>query len=132
MRNIDKLIGIPFVDRGRSLDGCDCMGLAILAHKEFGIHIPDYNICSDDGEGIHNIFSHAKEGFGWEEIDEPAVPCLAVMGLAPGMNEMASHVGTYIGEDRIIHTLRDQGSTVIKTTHPFFRSKILGFYRWCL
>jgi len=44
----DKLIhsarnfmGVPFVHQGRSIEGVDCAGLLILAHRECGLEAPD-------------------------------------------------------------------------------------------
>lgn len=130
MSNLYDLIGVPFVDKGRDIKGCDCMGLTIMAHKAFNIELPDFNVESDDSEKINSNFIEQLYSNKWEKLEKPEVPCVVVFGFNPHCPEMVTHVGTYIGEGKILHTLTDKSSSVFKMDHPFFKNKILGFYRY--
>lgn len=130
MSNINKLIGIPFKNGGRDFDGCDCMGLSILVHKEMGKTIPDFKADSTDSILINNIFENQEATGRWEKIEFPEAPCIVVMGLHPEIKNMITHVGTYIGSGNVVHTLEDSTSSVFKITHPFFKNKIKGYYKY--
>lgn len=41
MLKIDDLIGVPYKDNGRTLDGLDCYGLAIEVEKRLGKNLRD-------------------------------------------------------------------------------------------
>ena len=129
MLKLNELVGIPFENRGRTTKGCDCMGLAILAHKSFGIDIPDFNVESNNSDGINRAFENEDNGGQWTQLEKPEAPCIVVFGLAPG-SKMVTHVGTYIGDNKILHTLNTSYSCVIGMDHPFFSRKILGFYKY--
>lgn len=130
MCNLYDLIGIPFVDKGRDKSGCDCMGLAIMTHKAFNVDIPDFQVESDDSEKINSNFIEQLYSNKWVKLEKPEKPCIVVLGFNPYCPDMVTHVGTYIGDNKILHTLTDKSSTVFKLEHPFFKNKILGFYRY--
>jgi cell wall-associated NlpC family hydrolase len=50
MINLRDLLGIPFTNRGRTLDGLDCYGLVMEVYKKFDITLPEYNADFDDTE----------------------------------------------------------------------------------
>jgi hypothetical protein len=48
-RNLTRLIGIPWQVCGRNREGCDCLGLALMAQRElFARNIPDLWVYSLD------------------------------------------------------------------------------------
>lgn len=130
MCSLTNLIGIPFVDRGRTPSGCDCMGLSIMAHKTFDVDIPDFNVDSNSSEEINNTFLGQLENSKWKQLAGPEVPCLVLFGFDQYDPKMVTHVGTYIGSGKILHTLTDKSSSVIRMDHPFFKNKIIGFYKY--
>lgn len=130
MYSVNNLIGIPFKDKGRSIDGCDCMGLAIMSHKAMGQDIPDFKIDSDSDVNINSTFVEQLYNNKWLKLDSPKPPCIVVFGFNPNDPEMVTHVGTYVGDNKIIHTLEGKTSTAISLNHPFFKNKILGFYKY--
>ena len=129
MLKLNELVGIPFENRGRTTKGCDCMGLAIMAHKCFGVDIPDFEVESNNSFDINNIFENQNNSGKWVELTHPESPCIVVFGLESGV-KMVTHVGTYIGDNKILHTLNDTYSSVIGMDHPFFSRKILGLYKY--
>lgn len=41
---VSEYVGIPFKDKGRSREGCDCWGLVwMIAREKFGIELPRYD-----------------------------------------------------------------------------------------
>ena len=130
MSNLFNLIGIPFKDRGRTKSGCDCMGLAVMTHKELGQDIPDFLVQSEDSDEINATFITQLYSSNWTQVESPCVPCIVVFGFDENHKDMVTHVGTYIGENKVLHILTDKTSNIIKLDHPFFKNKILGFYKY--
>jgi cell wall-associated NlpC family hydrolase len=130
MYSLNKLVGIPFKDRGRDITGCDCMGLSLMAHESFGVSIPDFKIDSESSAEINSVFVNQLYSNVWEKLESPEVPCIVVFGFEPSMPDMVTHVGTYIGSGKVLHTLTDKSSQTFKLDHPFFKNKILGFYKY--
>ena len=133
MPNLGDFIGIPFVDGGRDYYGCDCMGLVGLIFKEYGIDVPVYDIKCDDTKAISEQFCWLydnKENNGWVEIDKPEEPCLIAFAIDGNMPDQVCHVGVYVGDNRFIHTIAKQGSSLQKLSHLFYRNKIKGFFKY--
>ena len=96
----DKYIGIPFVERGRDFNGCDCGGLVLLALKqELGVEALDFQEYEKAafrrmegykmlGEGMRKVIKAE-----WLIVDKPKPFDLVRFwyGRHP------SHVGLYAG-----------------------------------
>ena len=77
MINLRDLLGIPFTNRGRTLDGLDCYGLVMEVYKKFDITLPEYNADFDDTETITKIIrKQMREDKWWKRLDEPKTPCI--------------------------------------------------------
>lgn len=51
---VRKLIGVPFLAQGRTLNGLDCAGIIVHAYRQIGIAIPERNDYSLRGENYTN------------------------------------------------------------------------------
>ena len=119
----NDLIGVPFVDGGRSPDtGLDCWGLALEIYRRAGVALPDFKISAMDAATITAELS-ANEG-EWKKLPAPAVMSLVVMRLSG--DGWANHVGVYIGGGRFIHAYRNTGVCIDRLRH--WQSRIAGFY----
>lgn len=122
-----KLIGIPFINGGRDYAGADCWGLVMLAYKElFGIVLPDYTISCFATEDIDHQVS--RDRGKWTHIEEPEAPSAVVMRIDYRMPMMCNHIGVYVGEGRMLHTLKKQNSVLQRIDHPYFSRRIEGYY----
>jgi cell wall-associated NlpC family hydrolase len=124
------LIGVPFADRGRDLSGMDCWGLALAAMRQFGKDVPDFDVSCFDTLSIHAIYEGQKARWAWEKVEKPEPGDLAAMCLDPRYAGLIQHVGVYIGDGRILHTMKKRASHLVKADDPYWSRKIVSYYRW--
>jgi len=125
---IDDLIGIPFVNGGRTRSGCDCWGLTVLVFKEFGIDLPDYRISCFASDLIDGQIS--KERCQWKRINKPEPPCLVTLRIDPEAPGLVTHLGVCVGENKFMHTMIKRNSVIERMDHPYFKNRIEGFYAY--
>jgi cell wall-associated NlpC family hydrolase len=125
-----SLIGIPFLDRGRDRNGMDCWGLALATMRHFGKDVPDFDVSCFDTPSIHAIYDGQRAQWVWNKVDIPEPGDIAIMCLDPRFPEMVQHVGVYIGNGRVIHTLKKRESHLIRLDDPYWSRKISGWLRW--
>ena len=123
------LIGIPFVDKGRDLNGCDCWGLVMLAFARYGVELPNYAIsCFASGLIDSQIKSEQARNPLWREVENPVAPCLVTLRTDPDAPDLVTHLGTYIGGGRFLHTMIKRNSVTERLDHPYFINRIEGYY----
>lgn len=110
---LDKYLRIPFKHMGRGFDGCDCIGLIYLWHKnENGVEIEiedklgtEYGTITDD-RLKHFLLSIGSFSMFLDEGDI----------LMFGDEKHVTHCGVYIGNGEFIHQL--QSPTVSGLRNP--------------
>lgn len=122
--------GIPFKDKGRDFNGCDCYGLLMLYYKnELGIEISDTNITADQPRRI--FASYLKEvSEHWIEIDKPEKHCGIAMCLNENHPKLVTHFAVMIDEKRVLHTINKCDSMIMPLDDIRIKPFIKGFYRW--
>jgi len=130
MQRLRPFIGIPFVNGGRSIArGADCWGLAMLAYRGlWGIELPDYRVSCFATADINDTVDSQRAQ--WRRTAQPEVPCLVVMRIDPNIPEACNHLGVYVGNGFMLHTLAKQHSVLERIAHPYFTRKIEGFYAY--
>ena len=122
----NDLLGIPFIDGGRSKDnGFDCWGLVMEVYRRFGIFLHDYKIGCMEASKINNEIESSKEF--WKRIgrNELVSPCLVVIKFN---SEYCNHTGVYVGNGKFIHTRAKVGVNIDRIDNPAWRLLIEGFY----
>ena len=127
MQAIHDLIGIPFVDGGRDISGCDCWGLTMIAWRILtGKELPDYKIACEEASLINAKINEQK--CNWVKIEEKdlVVPSLVVMRF--NSVTLCNHTGIYIGGRNFLHTSRKVNSHISSIDSPAWNRRIEGFY----
>ena len=94
---INDLIGVPYKDHGRSLDGMDCYGLAIEVLRRYGYELRDIVYHNHDIElSAENVPTHNVT-----PINEPREGAILEMQFN---NEL--HIGVCINKREFIHMTR--------------------------
>lgn len=105
----------------------DCFGFAVEVYRQFGIALPlDYSVPSDKYER-DAIIRTEMAGSRYREILTPEVPSLVAFIIRP---PFVTHVGVVIGACEFIHMVENAGVCVNKLSHPLWKKRIAGMYRY--
>ena len=123
----NKYIGIPFLDKGRDINGIDCWGLVRLVYKqEYNIDLPNFSTDyeADDAERMKDLLAQYKEG--WEKIDSPTEGCIVLFNILG----VESHMGIAVSSTHFLHA-RDRYDSAIESFDSVgWRNRITGFYKY--
>lgn len=135
-----KYIGIPFVDLGRDINGCDCWGLVrLIMFDECGIHLPSlhtqylseksYVRVSEEinNQKKHECWTHVEEG-RQQTFDVVEMSCPIKVGGAWSFPPL--HVGILASPTWVIHTERSTGSRLSYLLGKVTASRVLGIWRY--
>jgi cell wall-associated NlpC family hydrolase len=131
LTDVSDLVGIPFVDKGRSKDGADCYGIFSLAMERFGITVPPVSVSAF---AVHEAFAEFRRQVEqerlWIPVADPLPGDAVVMRNDPQMPRLIQHFGVCIGEGKFLHALEKTGSVIARLDHPLWKNRIAGAYRW--
>jgi cell wall-associated NlpC family hydrolase len=126
----DRFVGIPYLDKGRSLVGLDCYGLVRLVFRELrGIELPSY--VADYATGAdRTAIAHLIKGEidAWDEVragDE-----IAFDGVLIREAGFPRHIGLVVTPGLMLHVERGETSRIERYRTGTFSHRIAGFYRY--
>lgn len=123
----NKYIGIPYQEKGRSLEGADCWGLSRLIYKnEFDIDLPSFsdNYAHEDTERIAELMIQYREG--WEETKEPKSGDMVLFRVLGHI----SHIGVMINDKQFIHSRQGQDSAIDNLSNSRWTHRVAGIYTY--
>lgn len=97
MIRIDDLIGVPYKDHGRDLNGFDCYGLAIEVERRFGFNLKD--VVYDDH--ALELSAENRPLLNVVEIDKPRAGAIIEMKYGDEL-----HIGVCLNSHEFIHMTR--------------------------
>ncbi len=128
--DLSDLVGIPFVEGGRTKEGADCYGIFVLAMERFGIFVPPAEVAPYASGEVNEAFrEQVWRKRLWIPVSDPAAGDAVAMRNDPDLAGLVQHFGVYLGGGKFIHTLEKTGSIISGVEHPFWKNRIAGFYR---
>lgn len=123
-----EFVGVPFLDRGRTLMGADCWGLFRLALlKVAGLELPTYDDYASVVERRVNA-EMIRGGMGdWRQV--PAGQEQRFDGMLMKDGRYDSHIGLVVQRGRMLHTYQGASSCVDRYHDSPFREQLIGFWR---
>ena len=98
------LLGVPFVERGRSVEedgGLDCFGVARIVCDRMGVALDDPGIGTSDIGAHVDPIGRGLEGAGFVEVSHPAPGDLVMLDW--GGCGTIDHIGVCLGEGLFLH-----------------------------
>lgn len=123
-----EFIGIPYVDRGSSFQGCDCWGLVWLFHREV-MHrqVPRYEgYASAEAPEIQEYI--ASRWNQWMSVEPANMEQGDVLALRAG--RLPVHCGVYVGRGQMLHVLEGRMSCLERVTSGMWKTAIVRIGRW--
>lgn len=117
-----ELVGIPYKERGRGIDGVDCLGLNLMVSRMLGFDVPDWIYRGEEENRDKEAVRLRKEGMGAESLNFPVEGCYIEFSCIDRL-----HTGVYIGDGKFIHASKSAGMVVIEDLSRW-RRRIRGFY----
>jgi cell wall-associated NlpC family hydrolase len=126
---VSGYIGVPFVSGGRDISGCDCYGLVrLVLLDQFGYRLPlldnKYKNACAVAEAAPLVQRYTPLLTG-TQLSKPESGALAVIQYFG----RTSHVGIFVDDECILHTLLNIGAHCIVAGNLFLRGGIKGIYR---
>lgn len=123
-----QFIGIPYVDRGSSFDGCDCWGLVWLYHTQV-LHreVPRYD--GYESAEAPSIVEYISSRWNqWESVEPAHMEHGDVLALRVG--RLPVHCGVYVGRGHMLHVLEGRMSCLERVTSGVWKDAIVRIGRW--
>jgi cell wall-associated NlpC family hydrolase len=122
-----RYVGIPFVERGRDFDGCDCWGLLCLFYRnELGIDLPAHEeLYASSRDLAGTIGVRMAERGRWQRVPRP-LPGDAVCLL---VRKFPIHVGVAVDGCRMLHVERGLQAVIERFDGLVWEKRVEGFYR---
>lgn len=95
---IDKMVGVKYVNRGYSLEGCDCFGLVYLYYKH--VHGADIELSDEYFNYDDFLTSFTAQLNDWEEVASPESGDCCFVSFSNGI---PTHCGIMISKDKVLH-----------------------------
>lgn len=126
MINVDDLIGRPYDLQGRN-GGMNCWQLCQEVSRRAGIALPDINAPEKDGTEVIGA-AMEKEKSRFVELEKPEPFCIVAFCIR---RPFVSHVGMVLENGReFIHALQKRNVARERLDHPYWKTRIAGFYRY--
>lgn len=121
-------IGIPYLNRGSSFQGCDCWGLVWLYYAEI-MHqlIPRYDGYADAESPTMSDYISERWN-QWQSIEPTNMEAGDVLALRVG--RLPVHCGVYIGQGRMLHVMEGRMSCLERVNIGFWKNNIVRVGRW--
>ena len=125
---VNSYIGIPYLSKGRTREGMDCLSLVEAVYKNvFNILLPEYNhVDSDNLSNVADKMIEEENSGRWIKLDKPESGCVVLMNIAGH----PVHVGIVLNDNYMLHSLKGHNSVVEKFTGMKWNKRIEGFYAW--
>lgn len=137
----ERYVGVPFLDGGRTLDGCDCWGLVrIVLAERAGIEVPSYDAISAlDLIRVARQVGRSLDVAPWRTrvaVGDERVLDVAVLRVHRSVERgsgtdprMPAHVGVIVGPGLVLHAQDGVNSVVQPIADQAIWRRIIGIFR---
>lgn len=127
---IERFVGIRYANRGRDIEtGLDCWGLLRAFYKDvLDIELPTYENAYQDSNEMNQTVQairYEKRDDTWVKVTSPAYGDGVLLRIAGH----PCHVGIYLGDGRMLHTLTGHDSAIDCLDSVRWKNRVDGYFR---
>lgn len=121
-----QYIGIPFLDHGRTREGCDCYGLVRLVYREqLGLDLPDlgdgYSCAYERGEVDSTVAGTLSETWNRDVTADPWQAGDVMIFRRAGVE---AHVGLYVRPGYMLHVVAGQQTAIERYDTSVWKNRL--------
>lgn len=135
-RFLNRVVGVPFKDKGRGFDGLDCWGVVWLAHKAVGNELPLYGEATfRDVESAASLVIGQTDAPPWIPVNRGEERALDMAVLRTPVKaggkwvRLDCHVGLVTGQGWLAHCEEHVGVVHVPFGHHMVARRISRIYR---
>lgn len=125
-----RYVGLPWIDRGRTLNGLDCWGLIYLINlNERGLELPCYAdryATAADRRALDRLIGNEIDD--WDEIAAGQEQLWDCILMRDGRTE--THIGLVVAPGRMLHVAQGKTSVIENYRSGVWRHRVVGFFRY--
>jgi cell wall-associated NlpC family hydrolase len=132
----ERYIGIPFIERGSDLSGCDCLGLMRLVYRDrLSVELGSFNgIDVKDGQSVRDAINAALATPAWAPVtglmqDYDGVLMLGTATVSGRTALLPKHIGIAAGSRHVLH-VDSEGEPSRCEPVSRLKNRIVGVYRY--
>lgn len=128
----ETYLGLPWIDRGRTMAGADCWGLVkLVLAREAGITIDDWLIPADASDRVAATIRAEMTGTTWgHQVAGPrAAATFDVVVMRPTVGRLPLHLGVVAGHDCLLHSEIDTGAALTRLSGQLVASRLVSIHR---
>lgn len=95
---INDIVGTNYVNRGYSMNGCDCFGLVYLYYKH--VHGVELELSEEYLNYEDFLTSFTAQLDEWDEVDNPQDGDCCFVGFSDGL---PTHCGVMVSKTEVLH-----------------------------
>jgi cell wall-associated NlpC family hydrolase len=128
---VNQYIGIPWLEHGRTVDGCDCYGLVrLVLSRHFNIHLDAhdqfYESVKQDKHSIASVIQEQLQ-LNWHKLNDEPVQAGDLVLLK--ITQPPHHVGVMIDKKNFLN-VRQKCLAVVESLDDFiWQHRLIGIYR---
>jgi cell wall-associated NlpC family hydrolase len=125
-----ELVGIPYVNRGSSVDGVDCWGLVWLTLARcYGLQVPRYD-AYEDAQSLTAARLIQAGWAEWLEIARGQEQPGDVLAFKDPKSKLPVHCGVVIGEGRFLHCMEGRETCTERYDIGVWNKLLVRIGRW--
>lgn len=127
---LTKLVGVPFANRGRGLEGWDCYGcVRHVLYDQAGLELPSYDLISaSDTLRVMRAMQREREVRVWVPVTR-ARPLDVVLMAHCRRPELYVHVGIMVSATQMLHCEEAAGTHLADVRDQLVEARIRGTFR---
>jgi cell wall-associated NlpC family hydrolase len=128
--NFDRFVGIPYLDKGRSIEGLDCWGLLWIVFRELrNIDLPSYiesYVTGADRKAMSQLI--AGELGDWQEVTKGQEQTFDGVLMREGT--FPRHIGIVTAPGLLLHVSPGETSQIQRYRSGILANRLVGFFRY--